>query len=72
MSISNKYQNGSKRNKAAVAKLRTICEILIDADQSRSIPDVLRKKLISAGLTSWLVNYVSRRRYYISFGDRRL
>ena len=42
---------GPKGNRAAVAKLRTIGEILKDADQNRSIPDVLRKKLISAGLT---------------------
>ena len=34
-----------------MAKLRTIGEILKYADQIRAIPDVLRKRLISAGLT---------------------
>ena len=46
-----KIKMGPKGNKAAVAKLTTIGEIQKDADQSRSIPDMLRKKLISAGLT---------------------
>ena len=46
-----KGEMGAKGNKAAVAKLRTIGEILKDADRSRAIPEMLRKKLISAGLT---------------------